>query len=99
MPLTKDGQRLEIPPVSSGPYRRLLRSFGVRLCVAVTLAVILMGAVELYSYYRYRDYGRDVLEPGVKLDMAENGNAEDREYWNEYAQSGRRPPYRAHTMR
>jgi len=89
VPLTKDEQRVEIPPVSSGPYRRLLRSFGVRLCVAVTLAVILMGAVELYSYYRYRDYGRDVLEPGVKLDMAENGNAEDREYWNEYAQSDR----------
>jgi hypothetical protein len=61
----------------------------MRLCVAVTLGVALLAGVELYSYQRYRHAGGDVLEPAVKLDLAEHGNASNREYWKEYEQSNK----------
>jgi hypothetical protein len=87
-------------------YGSILRSFFVRLCVAVTLGLLLMGAVELYSYDRYKNYGaKDDLEPEVKLDLAENGNPEKLEYWKEFGQANkveyhqyvlwRRAPYQA----
>ncbi len=85
-------------------YKALLKYFGVRLCVAVTLGVILLGAVELYSYKRYLHYGRDVLEPAAQLDLADSGSAAESEYWKEFQQSNqvlyhqyvlwRRAPYR-----
>jgi hypothetical protein len=83
----KDENKVEVQPQASPRYGALLKSFLLRLCVSVTLAVIVMAAVELFSYDRYRNYGRDVLEPGVKLDLAENGTAADREYWKEYEQA------------
>lgn len=70
-------------------YRLLLQRFALRFCVAVTLAVVLLGAVEIYSYWRYLHSGGDVLEPAVKLDLAENGNSANREYWKEFEQSNR----------
>jgi hypothetical protein len=70
-------------------YKSLLKYFAVRFCVAVTLAVILLGAVELYSYRRYRHYGLDTLEPAAQLDLAENGSASQNEYWKEFQQSNR----------
>jgi hypothetical protein len=108
VPLTKDDNTVETQSQSSARYGALLKSFLIRLCVSVTLAVIVMGAVELFSYYRYRDYGRDVLEPGVKLDLAENGTEADREYWKEYAHADnvlyhqyvlwRRAPYQGQSI-
>jgi hypothetical protein len=71
-------------------YRSFLGSFLLRLCVAVTLIVAVMSAVELYSYRRYANYGaKDDLEPEVKLDLAESGSAEKLEYWNEFGQANK----------
>jgi len=71
-------------------YRSLLKYFAVRLCVAVTLGLVLMVTVELFSYRRYRHFGQqDVLEPAVKLDLAENGSSAQREYWKEFEQSNK----------
>lgn len=72
------------------PYVSLLRSFCMRLCVSVTLGVILLAAVEVFSYARYRNYGsNDVLEAGARMDLAANGNARAREYWKEFQQSNK----------
>ena len=68
-------------------YKSLLQYFAVRLCVAVTLAVILLGAVELYSYRHYLPAARDVMEPAVKLDLAQGGSGAEREYWKEHEES------------
>lgn len=70
-------------------YKFLAKSFAVRFCVAVTLGVILLGAVELYSYRRYLPAGRDVMEPAVKLDLAQGGSAAEREYWKEFEQANK----------
>jgi hypothetical protein len=90
VPLTSNEHIVESQTESTTQYRSLLKSFAVRLCVAVTLGVILMAAVELFSYIRYRHYGQnEVLEPGVQLDLAEKGSAQDREYWREFDQSNK----------
>ncbi len=89
MPLTEDDRTVETPRVPTTPYKSLLRSFAVRLCVAVTLGVIMLGAVEFYSYKRYVRVAHDDLEPVVKLDLDEEGTAADREYWREFDQSNK----------
>jgi hypothetical protein len=89
VPLTKDDQTVDNRQRSTTEYKSLLQHFAVRLCVAVTLGVILLGAIELYSYKRYLPEGRDVLEDAVKLDIAESGSAAEREYWNEFEQSNK----------
>jgi hypothetical protein len=61
----------------------------VRLCVAVTLGVILLGAVEFYSYRRYLPIAGDQMEPAVKLDLAGGGSAAEREYWKEFEQANK----------
>jgi hypothetical protein len=70
-------------------YKSLLKYFAVRLCVAVTLGVILLGAVEFYSYRRYLPGAQDQMEPAVKLDLAEGGSAAEREYWKEFEQANK----------
>ncbi len=89
MPLTKDDQMLETRPVSTGPYRSLLKTFAVRLCVAVTLGVILLCAIELFSYDRYRRTQSDVFEPGVDLDPAQSASPAERRFWTEFAQANK----------
>ena len=70
------GQKLE--------YTRLFRAFLVRLSIAVAASVVIMGAVELFAYKRYRNAGTDVFELPVKFDLAERGTAADRRYWKEF---------------
>jgi hypothetical protein len=91
VPLTtndKAEKTVDSHPTPAKPYTSLLKYFAVRFCVAVTLAVILMGTVEFYSYKRYLPVG-DPLEPAVKLDMAATGSAAEREYWNEFIQANK----------
>jgi hypothetical protein len=90
VPLTSDrtDQPLDHRPTPTMPYTSLLKYFAVRFCVAVTLGVMLMGAVEFYAYKRYLPVG-DPLEPAVKLDMAATGSAAEREYWNEFIQANK----------
>jgi hypothetical protein len=70
-------------------YKSLLKYFAVRLCVAVTLGVILLGAVEYYSYRRYLPTTQDAMEPAVKLDLSEGGSPAEREYWREFEQANK----------
>jgi hypothetical protein len=89
-------------------YKSLLKYFAVRFCVAVTLGVILLGAIEFYSYRRYLPAARDVMEPAVELDLAEGGSAAEREYWKEFEQANkvtyheyvlwRRAPYQSEAL-
>jgi len=105
VPLTKkDEQTVESRQPPPTLYKSLLKHFAIRLCAAVSLGAMLLAAVELYSYKRYVHFGRDVLEPAVKLEIAASGSAAEREYWKEYEQSNqvtyhpyvlwRRAPYR-----
>jgi hypothetical protein len=87
--LTTDRAITESRQYPAKEYGGLLKRFAVRFCVAVTLAVTLLVAVELYSYRRYLHTGGDVLEPAVKLDLAENGNSTNHKYWKEFEQSNK----------
>ena len=88
MAVTANDRIVKSGTVPMMQYGSLLKFFAVRLCIAVTLGVILLAMVELYSYERYRhDRHADVMEPAVKVDLAESGNVEDREYWKEFDQS------------
>ncbi|HTW32762.1 MAG TPA: SGNH/GDSL hydrolase family protein, partial [Candidatus Sulfotelmatobacter sp.] len=90
MPITDDDRAVDTRGGPLTQYKPLLRRFGIRLCVSVTLALMVLAAVELYSYKRYRNYGQnDVLEPGAKLELQENGTAAEREYWKEFEQSNK----------
>jgi hypothetical protein len=90
VPMTENAQTAENQSAPKTQYKPLLKSFFVRLCVAVTLAVALMAAVELFSYMRYRNYGvNDLLEPGAKIDIEGNGDATERKYWKEFEQSNK----------
>ena len=90
MPIAESSdQTVESNQTSAKQYKSLLKSFAIRLCVAVTLAVLLLAAVEFYSYRRYLPADRDVMEPAVKLDLAERGSAAEREYWKEFEQANK----------
>ena len=89
MPLTKDETTVEASAVRAAPYVALLKSFAVRLCVAVTLAVLLLVAVELFSYTRYRTPVREAFEPAAKLDFGENETPVEREYWKEFEEANK----------
>jgi hypothetical protein len=88
VPLTTNDQAVESRPTPARQYTFLLKSFAIRLCVAVTLAVIALAAVEFYSYKRYLPVG-DPLEPAVKLDIAATGDAAEREYWKEFVDANK----------
>jgi hypothetical protein len=104
VPLAENDQTVDSRPTPMAQYKSLLKHFAVRLCIAVTLGVLLLGAVEFYSYRRYLPAARDVMEPAVKLDLAEGGSAAELEYWKEFEQANkvtyhqyvlwRRQPYR-----
>ena len=70
-------------------YKSLARRFAVRLCVVVTLCVVILAGVELYSYWRYLPLAGDVMEPAIKLELAEGQNAAEREYWREFEQANK----------
>jgi hypothetical protein len=89
LPLKEHEQMLEAPPVSATPYKHLLRQFAVRLCVAVTLGVLLLCAVEFYSFKRYHRVAQDNLEPAVNVDLRDDGTSADREYWREFDESNK----------
>jgi hypothetical protein len=99
---------VESPETPTTQYKSLLKYFAVRFCVAVTLGVILVAAVELYSYRRYLPVAGDQLEPAVQLDLAQGGSAGEREYWKEFEQANkvtyhqyvlwRRAPYQGEVL-
>jgi hypothetical protein len=80
-------------PSLSTNYGSLVGAFALRLCVAVTLGLILLTAVELYSYWRGMENQR-ALEPEIE-DTISQGTPEEREYWREQkaAQKVQYEPY------
>jgi hypothetical protein len=82
-------QTVERSQTPIAQYKSLLKSFAVRFCVAVTLAVLMLATVEFYSYRRYLPAERDVMEPAVKLDLAKGGSPAEREYWKEFEQANK----------
>jgi hypothetical protein len=89
VPIAESDQTVERSHTPATQYKSLLKSFAARFCVAVTLAVLLLAAVEFYSYRRYLPADRDVMEPAVKLDLAEGGSPAEREYWKEFEQANK----------
>jgi hypothetical protein len=88
-PLAESETTVEAAPTPTTQYNSLLKYFAVRFCVAVTLGVTLLGAVEFYSYLRYLPATGDALEPAVKLDLAQRGSAAEHEYWREFEQANK----------
>jgi lysophospholipase L1-like esterase len=86
-PLTESMPTVEI--LETTQYKPLLKFFAVRFCVAVTLGVMLLAGVEFYSYQRYLPGAQDEMEPAVKLELAQGGSAEEREYWKEFEQANK----------
>ncbi len=82
-------EKVEAPQAPTTEYVSILKRFAVRLCVAITLAVALLVAGEFYSYWRYLPAARDTMEPAVKLELTEQGNAAEREYWREFEQANK----------
>ena len=62
-------------------YRSIARSFFLRVCVAVTLALILVVGVELFTYWRGVE-NQHTIGPEVDAAVVE-GTPEEREYWKE----------------
>jgi hypothetical protein len=87
--LVASDQKVEIQQVSSTRYLPLLKRFAVRLCVVVTVAVALLALGELYAYWRYLPAERDTMEPAIKLELTEQGNAVEREYWKEFEEANK----------
>jgi hypothetical protein len=80
-----------IPPTTN--YRSLARSFILRLCVAVTLALILVVGLELLTYWRGVE-NQHTMGPEVEAAVVQ-GTPEEREYWKEQqpAQKVQYEPY------
>jgi len=87
--LAEHDQSAEAVQVPAAEYVSVLRRFAIRLCVAITLAVMLLVAGEFYSYWRYLPAARDTMEPAVKLELNEQGSAAEREYWREFEQANK----------
>lgn len=72
---------------STVDYKSILKYFAIRLCVVVTLAVILLGAVELFSYEYLPAVLQDTSESA--LGLAEGGNPAQQGYRKEFEQANR----------
>ena len=89
VPLTESDPRVDNNrQVSTTPYWSLLKHFAVRLCVAVTLGLLLLAAVEFYAYLRYHP-NLNALELAAKLEIAQNESPAEREYWTEFKKANK----------
>jgi len=87
----RTGESSATPPTTS--YRSVARSFLLRLCVAVTLALIFVVGVELFTYWRGVE-NQHTMGPEVEAAVVQ-GTPEEREYWKEQqpAQKVQYEPY------
>jgi hypothetical protein len=87
----RPGESSAAPPTAN--YRSVARSFLLRLCVAVTLALIFVVGVELFTYWRGVE-NQHSMGPEVEAAVVE-GTPEEREYWKEQqpAQKVQYEPY------
>jgi hypothetical protein len=75
---------MESRPTPPPHYKSFLKYCAIRLCVAATLALILLGAVELLSY-EYLPVAQDAAEPAFSV--VDGGNAAQQEYGREFKQA------------
>lgn len=87
MPLTETPTEASTTQVS-GQYWHLAKRFAVRLCVSVTLVVLLLVGVEFYSYLRFHP-NVNALELAAKLEIAQNESPAEREYWSEFKKANK----------
>ena len=87
VPLTETPTEASATSVSTH-YWPLLKHFAVRLCVAVTIALLLLAAVEFYSYLRFHP-NVNALELAAKLEIAQNENPAERQYWAEFKKANK----------
>jgi hypothetical protein len=81
-------EKSEPPQTSLMQYAALARRFAVRLCIVVTVVVVLLGAVEIYSFLHFHP-NVNALELGAKLEMAQNESPAEREYWAEFKKANK----------
>ena len=91
MPLTKTDPIVET--VNSrqtfmAQYISLAKHFAVRLCLAVTLGVFLLAAVEIYAFLRFHP-SVNALELAAKVETVKNESPAEREYWAEFRQANK----------
>ena len=89
MPLTETDPTVESRPTFAARYKSLVKRFAIRLCIAVTLCVVVLAAVEFYSYRRYLPVAGDQMEPAVKLDLAQGATPAEKKYWQEFEQANK----------
>lgn len=83
----------ETPPQASATgasvaYWLLVKRFVVRLCVAFTIAVLILVVVEFYSYLRVHP-NVNALELAAKLEIQQNESPSERQYWKEFKQANK----------
>jgi hypothetical protein len=73
---------------STTQYWSLLKHFAVRLCVAVTLALLLLAGVETYAFLHFHP-NVNALELAAKLEIAQNESPTERQYWKEFQKANK----------
>jgi hypothetical protein len=89
VPLIETDPTVDSRPTFTAQYKSLAKRFAVRLCVAVTLCLVVLGAVEFYSYRRYLPAAGDQMEPAVKMDLAQGATPAERRYWQEFEKANK----------
>jgi hypothetical protein len=89
VPLTeKDPDLSNSNQASTTQYWSLLKHFAVRLCVAVTLALLLLAGVEAYTFLHFHP-NVNALELAAKIEIAQNESPTERQYWKEFQKANK----------
>ena len=86
MPVTETSA--EPGTTTSTSYWMLFKRFAVRLCVAVTIALLILTATEIYAYLRVHP-NVNALELAAKLEIQQNESPAERQYWKEFKQANK----------
>jgi hypothetical protein len=88
VPLTETPKEVSATGASVPSYWPLIKRFAVRLCVAVTIALLILAATEVYSYLRVHP-NVNALELAAKLEIQQNESPAERQYWKEFKQANK----------
>ena len=87
MPVTESTEA-SATAAPTASYWPLLKRFAVRLCVAFTIAVLILVATEFYAYLRVHP-NVNALELAAKLEIQQNESPAERQYWKEFKQANK----------
>ena len=88
MPITDTPSEASTTDVPATSYWLLLKHFAVRLCVAITIALLILVATEFYAYLRVHP-NVNALELAAKLEIQQNESPAERQYWKEFKQANK----------